>query len=57
MARLGRLRPAPIALTLAMVDLWKRLTPQQRKQVLEMVRRHGPTVMSRASRMARKKRV
>jgi hypothetical protein len=54
-ARLGRLRPAPVALTLAMVDLWKRLTPQQRKQVVEMVRRHGPTVVSRAARMTRRR--
>jgi hypothetical protein len=55
MARLRRLRPGPIAVTVALVDLWKRLTPQQRRQITAMVRRHGPTVVARAAELRRRR--
>jgi hypothetical protein len=45
-----------MALALAMVDLWKRMTPQQRKQVVEILREHGPSVAARAARVARRKK-
>jgi len=56
MARLRKLRPAPIALTLALFDLWKRLTPQQRRQVMAMARRHGPTVAAKVTKLSRRGR-
>ena len=56
MARLrSKLRPGPIAVTVALFDLWKRLTPAQRRQVMAMVRRHGPTVMAKATDLRRKR--
>jgi len=57
MARLSRkLRPAPVAVAVGLVDLWKRLTPRQRRQIVAMVRRHGPTVAAKAAEFRRKRR-
>lgn len=56
MARLRKLRPGPMALAIAVVDLWKRMTPQQRKQVVEILREHGPSVAAKAARVARRRR-
>jgi hypothetical protein len=57
MARLrSKLRPGPIAVTVALFDLWKRLTPAQRRQIMAMARRHGPTVMAKATELRRKRR-
>ena len=44
MARAGKFRPAPIAVALTLYDVWRRLPPKQRQQVLLLARRHGPTV-------------
>jgi hypothetical protein len=41
-ARIGRAGPLGIALTAW--DLWRRLPPRQRKQMLDLARRHGPKV-------------
>ena len=38
----------PVGLALAAWDVWRRLPPAQRKQVVELARRHGPTVASKA---------
>jgi hypothetical protein len=56
MARLRKLRPGPIAVTVALFDLWKRLTPQQRRQVMAMARRHGPTVAAKVTKFSRRRR-
>ena len=57
MARLrSKLRPGPIAATVAVYDIWKRLTPAQRRKIMAMVRRHGPTVMAKATELRRKRR-
>jgi hypothetical protein len=56
MARLRKLRPGPIAVTVALFDLWKRLTPQQRRQVMAMARRHGPTVAAKFTEFRRHRR-
>jgi hypothetical protein len=56
MARLRKLRPGPLAIAVAMVDIWKRLTPAQRRQIMATVRRHGPTVMAKATELRRKRR-
>jgi hypothetical protein len=48
MPRLTRFKgPAPIALTLAAWDVWRKLPPQQRQQLLALARKHGPTVAKR----------
>jgi hypothetical protein len=56
MVRLRKLRPGPLALTVALWDIWKRLTPKQRRQLMAMARRHGPTVMARATELRRRRR-
>jgi len=41
---------------MAAVGLWKRLTPKQRRQVMGMVRRHGPTVVTKTVEFSRRRR-
>lgn len=53
---LRKLRPAPWAMAMVMWDLWKRLTPAQRRRVMAMVRRHGPTVATKATEFRRRLR-
>jgi hypothetical protein len=43
---LGR-RAGPLGLALTAWDLWRRLPPRQRKQVLDLARKHGPKVAAR----------
>jgi hypothetical protein len=40
--RPGKLRPSPIVIVLTVYDVWRRLPPKQRKQVLRLARDHGP---------------
>lgn len=49
MPRLTRFGPrvGPLGLALTAWDLWRRLPPRQRKQVLELLRKHGPKVAAR----------
>lgn len=42
MPRLGKLRPGPVGIAITLYDVWRRLTPKQRKQVLTLARKHGP---------------
>ena len=51
-----RFRPGPLALAFALADVWRRLTPKQRKQVLELARKHGPTVARRAMELRARRR-
>ena len=38
-----KIRPTnPLGVALTAVELWRRLPPAQRKQVLQATRRHGP---------------
>jgi hypothetical protein len=53
MPRLRKLRPGPFGLALAVWDVYRRLPPKQRKQVLNLARRHGPKLAAQASRRAR----
>jgi hypothetical protein len=43
----------PIGLALSAYDVWRRLSPRQKKLVLEQVKRHGPRVAGQAVRSAR----
>jgi hypothetical protein len=52
-------RPGPFGVALALFDLYRRLPPKQRKQLLDVTRKHGPRVARAAyerGRAARAKR-
>jgi hypothetical protein len=56
--RLSR-RLGPVGIALTAWDIWRRLPPRQRKQILNVARKHGPKVASRvlqASARARARR-
>ncbi|MFL5918012.1 MAG: hypothetical protein ACJ74L_06760 [Gaiellaceae bacterium] len=44
-----RLRPraSPIGIALTAWEIWRRLPPRQRKQILNIARTHGPKVAAR----------
>ena len=50
-----RLRPrvGPLGVALTVYDVWRRLPPRQRKQVLDLARKHGPKVAARVLQMRR----
>jgi hypothetical protein len=52
-ARIGKLRPGPVGIALALVDVWRRLPPRQRKQVLKLARKHGPKAASKLLQLRR----
>ena len=56
MPRLGRLRPGPIGVAITLFDVWRRLPPKQRKQVLDLARKHGPTAASKLMKLQRARR-
>ena len=45
--RLFTRRVGPLGLALTAWDIWRRLPPKQRKQVLNIARKHGPKVAAR----------
>ena len=49
---MARLKPkvAPLGLALTAWDIWRRLPPRQRKQLIVIVRKHGPRMAARAVR-------
>ncbi len=49
-------RAGPIGLVLTAYDLWSRLTPAQRRRLLQATRKHGPRVARAAARRARVRR-
>jgi len=55
-ARIGKLRPGPVGVALAMWDIWRRLPPRQRKQLMALARKHGPTVARRVMELQRARR-
>ena len=56
MARSRKLRPTPWALTIAAWDIWRRLPPAQRRQLLILARKHGPKLAARATKAATTRR-
>jgi hypothetical protein len=46
-ARLLTRRAGPIGLALTAWDIWRRLPPKQRRQIVNIARKHGPKVASR----------
>lgn len=53
MARRFKLRPGPVGVAITVFDIWRRLPPKQRQQVIVLVRRHGPRVASQAWKLRR----
>ena len=49
-----RLRPGPLGIALTLWDVWRRLPPKQRKQALELARKHGPTVATKLMQLQRR---
>jgi hypothetical protein len=56
MPRLSKFRPTPWALTVAAWDIWRRLPPAQRKQLMKLARKHGPKLAARAAKAASSRR-
>jgi hypothetical protein len=46
-------RAGPVGLALTAVDVWRRLTPKQRRQILNQARKYGPLVAAQTIRSAR----
>jgi len=53
-ARLSRLRPGPVGIALAMYDVWRRLPPSQRQQMIRLARKHGPAAAAKVLQMRRR---
>jgi hypothetical protein len=56
MAKLRKLRPSPWAITIAAWDIWRRLPPAQRRQVMNAARRHGPKLAAGAAKAVTNRR-
>jgi hypothetical protein len=56
MARFRRFRPTPWALAIGAWDIWRRLPPAQRRQLMKLARKHGPTLAARAAKATRRRR-
>ncbi len=56
MARLGKLRPGPVGIAITLYDVWRRLPPKQRKQVLQLARKHGPKAAAKLIKLQRARR-
>lgn len=53
-AKLRKLRPTPWALTIMAWDVWRRLPPEQRRQLVRAARKHGPRLAGRAAKATRR---
>ena len=49
-------RVGPLALALTAYDIWRRLPPKQRQQLLAATRKHGPRLAANALERGRKAR-
>jgi hypothetical protein len=56
MARLGKFRPGPIGVAIAMFDVWRRLSPRQRKLALKLAKKHGPNAAKKLMQFQRARR-
>jgi len=54
--RLFSRRFGPIGLALTAWDIWRRLPPRQRKQVVNLARKHGPKVAARVMQARARRR-
>jgi hypothetical protein len=49
-------RAGPLGLALTAYDVWRRLPPNQRRQILDVARKHGPRTAARVVNGARQRR-
>ena len=54
--RLLTRRAGPVGIALTAYDIWRRLPPKQRKQILDVARRHGPRVAANVAKRAARRR-
>ena len=54
--RFRRLRPTPWAITIAAWDIYRRLPPAQRRQLVLLARRHGPKLAVRGAKAVTSRR-
>jgi hypothetical protein len=54
--RLLTRRAGPIGVALTAWDIWRRLPPKQRKQIVNIARKHGPKVAARVMKARRARR-
>ena len=57
MPRFGRLlgrRAGPWGVALALWEIWKRIPPKHRKQMLQQARKHGPRLAKQAFKARRR---
>jgi hypothetical protein len=43
-------RPGPVGLALTALEVWRRIPPAQRRQIIDATRRHGPRAAATAIR-------
>lgn len=56
---IGRLisrRLGPVGIALTAYDVWRRLPPRQRRQLMDVARKHGPRVAAKAVQRGRPRR-
>jgi hypothetical protein len=51
--RLLTRRAGPIGLALTAYDIWRRIPPRQRRQILDATRKHGPRLAATAVKRGR----
>lgn len=56
MPRLLRPRVGPVGVALTLYDIWRRLPPRQRKQLIALARKHGPQAAARIMQLRRNTR-
>ena len=54
--RFRRLRPTPWAITIAAWDIYRRLPPAQRRQLVILARTHGPRIAARGAKAVTNRR-
>ena len=48
--KVARRRITPLATATVLWDVWKRIPPKQRKQIMAQARKHGPRLIKQAVR-------
>ncbi len=46
-------KAGPLGLALTAYDIWRRIPPKQRKQILDATRKHGPRIAAQAIKRRR----
>ena len=54
--KLARRRVGPLATATLLWDVWKRIPPKQRKQIVDQARTHGPRLIKQAVKARSKRR-